>query len=166
MPSWPWRRAKASAMWLRCSLSVSKPCVITAISISARAWPAWYTKLRQGSPRKLTKTPRQQLAAWSKASPQEAGYTSGCWTTPMMQDLIQRHFGVAYSLSEHARTPSLTRWRCAPPPAGHTQGRYGMPESAYQEGDATCPPTYDRPALAPGGGRYHGHRLVAGPREH
>jgi transposase len=49
-----------------------------------------------GRPSKRTKTQRQQLAAWSKASPQEAGYTSGCWNTPMMQDLIQRHFGVAY----------------------------------------------------------------------
>ena len=49
-----------------------------------------------GRPSKLTKTQRQQLAAWIKASPQEAGYTSGCWNTPMIQDLIQRHFGVAY----------------------------------------------------------------------
>jgi transposase len=49
-----------------------------------------------GRPSTLTKTQRQQLAEWIKASPQEAGYTSGCWNTPMMQDLIQRHFGVAY----------------------------------------------------------------------
>jgi transposase len=49
-----------------------------------------------GRPNKLTKTQRQQLAEWIKASPQEAGYTSGCWNTPMIQDLIQRHFGVAY----------------------------------------------------------------------
>jgi transposase len=49
-----------------------------------------------GRPSKLTKTQRQQLAQWIKASPQDAGYTSGCWNTPMIQDLIQRHFGVAY----------------------------------------------------------------------
>src|SRR5919205_3723092 len=49
-----------------------------------------------GRPSKRTKTQRQQLAAWSKASPHEAGYTSGCWNTPMIQDLIQRHFGVEY----------------------------------------------------------------------
>jgi transposase len=49
-----------------------------------------------GRPSKLTKTQRQQLAERIKASPQEAGYTSGCWNTPMIQDLIQRHFGVAY----------------------------------------------------------------------
>jgi transposase len=47
-----------------------------------------------GRPRKLTKTQRHQLAEWLKASPQAAGYTSGCWNTPMIQDLIQRQFGV------------------------------------------------------------------------
>ena len=49
-----------------------------------------------GRPSKLTKTQRQQLAQWIKASPQDAGYTSGCWNTPMIQDLIQCHFGVVY----------------------------------------------------------------------
>jgi transposase len=49
-----------------------------------------------GRPSKLTKTQRQQLAKWIEASPQDSGYTSGCWNTPMIQDLIQHHFGVEY----------------------------------------------------------------------
>src|SRR5918992_3068127 len=49
-----------------------------------------------GRPSKLTQTQRQQLAQWLKASPQDSGYTSGCWNTPMIQDLIARHFGVVY----------------------------------------------------------------------
>jgi transposase len=49
-----------------------------------------------GRPSKLTKTQRKQLGEWIKASPQDSGYTSGCWNTPMIQDLIQRHFGVEY----------------------------------------------------------------------
>lgn len=49
-----------------------------------------------GRPSKRTHTQRPQLAQWSKASPQASGYTSGCWNTPMVQDLIQRHFGVVY----------------------------------------------------------------------
>src|SRR5919206_701101 len=53
-------------------------------------------KAPPGRPSKLTKTQRQQLAEWIKASPQGSGYTSGCWNTPMIQDLIQRHFGVVY----------------------------------------------------------------------
>ena len=49
-----------------------------------------------GRPSKLTTTQRRQLAEWIKASPHDVGYTSGCWNTPLVQDLIQRHFGVAY----------------------------------------------------------------------
>jgi transposase len=49
-----------------------------------------------GRPSKLTKTQRRALAALIKAGPQAAGYTSGCWNTPMIQDLIQTRFGVAY----------------------------------------------------------------------
>jgi transposase len=49
-----------------------------------------------GRPSKLTKTQRRELAELIKASPQAAGYTSGCWNTPMVQDLLQRRFGVAY----------------------------------------------------------------------
>jgi transposase len=47
-----------------------------------------------GRPSKLTKTQRKELAALIKAGPQTAGYTSGGWNTPMIQDLIERRFGV------------------------------------------------------------------------
>jgi transposase len=53
-------------------------------------------KRSPGRPSKLTKTQRRELAALIKAGPQAAGYTSGCWNTPMMQDLIQTRFGVLY----------------------------------------------------------------------
>jgi transposase len=49
-----------------------------------------------GRPSKLTKTQRQELTALIKAGPQASGYTSGCWSATMLQDLIQRHFGVEY----------------------------------------------------------------------
>ena len=54
-------------------------------------------KAPPGRPSKLTKTHRQSLAEWIKASPQDSGYTSGCWNTPMIQDLVWRHFGVEYN---------------------------------------------------------------------
>jgi len=53
-------------------------------------------KAPPGRPSKLTQTQRQQLAEWIKARPQDCGYTSGCWNTPMSQDLIERRFGVTY----------------------------------------------------------------------
>ena len=49
-----------------------------------------------GRPSKLTKTQRKELTDLIKAGPQASGYTSGCWNTPMMQDLIERRFGVTY----------------------------------------------------------------------
>lgn len=49
-----------------------------------------------GRPSRLTKTQRKELAELIKASPQASGYTSGCWNTPMIQDLIHRCFGVTY----------------------------------------------------------------------
>jgi transposase len=49
-----------------------------------------------GRPTKLTKTQRQELAALITAGPQAAGYMSGCWQATMIQDLIQRRFGVEY----------------------------------------------------------------------
>jgi transposase len=48
-----------------------------------------------GRPRKLTPSQRQELAHLIKAGPQAAGYPSGCWNTPMMQDLSQNRFGVS-----------------------------------------------------------------------
>ena len=49
-----------------------------------------------GRPRKLTKAQRRELTDVIKAGPQAAGYTSGCWNTPMIQDLLQNRFGVSY----------------------------------------------------------------------
>jgi transposase len=49
-----------------------------------------------GRPSKLTKAQRRELADVIKAGSQAAGYPSGCWNTPMIQDLIQSRFGVSY----------------------------------------------------------------------
>jgi transposase len=49
-----------------------------------------------GRPSKLTKSQRRELADLIKAGPPAAGYTSGCWHTPMIQDLIHSRFGVSY----------------------------------------------------------------------
>jgi len=54
------------------------------------------SKRPPGRPSKLTKTQRRELAELIKAGPQAAGYTSGGWNTPMMQDLIQTRFGISY----------------------------------------------------------------------
>jgi transposase len=59
-----------------------------------------------GRPNKLTKTQRKELAQVIKDTPQAAGYTAGGWNTPMIQDLIQRRFGVVY----HPHYLAPLRW--------------------------------------------------------
>jgi len=53
-------------------------------------------KRPSGCPPKLTKTQRKELADLITAGPEAAGYTSACWTTPVICDLILTRFGVAY----------------------------------------------------------------------
>jgi len=50
-----------------------------------------------GRPPKLTKTQRKELAEWIDAGPEQAGYDCGCWDTSLIQDLIQKRFGVEYT---------------------------------------------------------------------
>jgi transposase len=52
-------------------------------------------KRPSGWPSKLTKTQRHELAEWINAGPQAAGDASGCGSTPMIQDLSHRRFGVS-----------------------------------------------------------------------
>jgi transposase len=51
-----------------------------------------------GRPAKLTKPQKQRLCALVAAGPEAAGYPTGCWNSAVIQDLIQREFGVLYNV--------------------------------------------------------------------
>jgi len=51
-----------------------------------------------GRPAKLTPTQKRCLHARVSAGPEAAGYATGCWNSALVQDLIQREFGVLYSI--------------------------------------------------------------------
>src|SRR5215212_2880144 len=51
-----------------------------------------------GRPARLTKSQKQRLYALVSAGPEAAGYPTGCWNSAVIQDLIQREFGVLYSV--------------------------------------------------------------------
>ncbi len=51
-----------------------------------------------GRPAKLTPSQKQRLRALVLAGPEAAGYPTGCWNSALVQDLIQREFGVLYSV--------------------------------------------------------------------
>jgi transposase len=46
---------------------------------------------------RLTKAQKQRLSALVQAGPQAAGFAMGCWTSLLIQQLIQREFGVLYN---------------------------------------------------------------------
>jgi len=50
-----------------------------------------------GRPAKLTPTQKQRLHALVGAGPAAAGYPTGCWNSAVVQDMIEREFGVLYS---------------------------------------------------------------------
>lgn len=51
---------------------------------------------RGGRPSKLSKTQKSRLRALLKAGPLAAGFSSACWNAAMIQERIQREFGVLY----------------------------------------------------------------------
>lgn len=52
---------------------------------------------RKGRPPKLSTAQRAALKSVVLAGPEAAGYSSACWTSGMITDLIQRQFGVDYA---------------------------------------------------------------------
>ena len=53
---------------------------------------------RGGRPRKLTKSQRERLAGIIEAGPEAAGFPTGCWHALLIQQVIQREFGVTYNV--------------------------------------------------------------------
>jgi transposase len=53
---------------------------------------------RGGRPPKLTKAQRHRLAAIIEAGPEAAGFPTGCWHALLIQQVVQREFGVSYNV--------------------------------------------------------------------
>jgi transposase len=53
---------------------------------------------RGGRPPKLTAVQRERLAALIEAGPEAAGFPTGCWHALLIQQVIQREFGVSYNV--------------------------------------------------------------------
>jgi transposase len=51
-----------------------------------------------GRPSKLVKSQRKELAAMIEKGPEAAGFSGGCWRSPMIQALIEEKFGALYSV--------------------------------------------------------------------
>jgi len=55
-------------------------------------------KKNPGRPSKLTKTQKKELCKIIDDGPQKAGFSSACWRSPMIQEVIKDRFNVKYSV--------------------------------------------------------------------
>ncbi len=95
---------------LRISHHESAAVISRELDCSASSVYDWFKKLvyegvdrlevrwRGGRPSKLSKTQKGRLRALIKAGPLAAGFRSACWNAAMIQELIQREFGVLYNV--------------------------------------------------------------------
>ena len=86
------------------------PAVAAGVGVSPASVYVWLKALlldgvaglrvrwRGGRPAKLTPTQRERLAAILTAGPEAAGFPTGCWHALLIQQVIQREFGVRYNV--------------------------------------------------------------------
>lgn len=63
----------------------------------AYRWDSLEYEKAPGRPPRLTKSQKRKLSEWIEAGPEACGYTSGCWTSVLIQDLIYQKFHVLYN---------------------------------------------------------------------
>lgn len=63
----------------------------------AYGWDSLEYEKAPGRPPRLTKSQKRKLSEWIEAGPETCGYTSGCWTSVLIQDLIYQKFHVLYN---------------------------------------------------------------------
>ncbi len=62
-------------------------------------WASLRQRTSPGRPPKLTPSQKARLKEVITAGPEAAGYPTGCWNSALVQDLIEREFGVLYSVT-------------------------------------------------------------------
>lgn len=68
------------------------------VSFLAKGLASLVYRRPPGRPARLTPTQRKQLGELIDAGPEAAGYDCGCWSSALLQDLVERHFGVSYDV--------------------------------------------------------------------
>jgi transposase len=59
-------------------------------------WASLRRRVSPGRPPKLSPSQKQRLKEVITAGPEAAGYPTGCWNAALVQNLIEREFGVLY----------------------------------------------------------------------
>lgn len=67
------------------------------VAFLTTSWDSLEYGVAPGRPPRLTKTQKRDLYEWVRQGPEACGFSSGCWSTVMIQALIQQKFGVLYN---------------------------------------------------------------------
>jgi transposase len=62
-----------------------------------KSWDSLVYRVASGRPPRLTKAEKQELYEAVKAGPEACGFSSGCWTSVLIQEWIEKKFGVHYN---------------------------------------------------------------------
>lgn len=62
-----------------------------------KGWDSLVYGFAPGRPARLTKTQKGELYAYIQQGPEACGFSCGCWTTVMIQELIHQKFSVLYN---------------------------------------------------------------------
>ena len=62
-----------------------------------QSWDSLNYSFAPGRPPRLTKTQKQELSEAVKAGPEACGFSTGCWSSVLIQKLIHQKFGVHYN---------------------------------------------------------------------
>jgi transposase len=63
-----------------------------------RRWSSLASSKPSGRPARLTPRQKWRLKTMLQAGPEHAGFSTGCWNSALVQTLIEREFGVCYSV--------------------------------------------------------------------
>jgi len=62
-----------------------------------KGWESLVYTIAPGRPPRLTKAQKQELYEAVKAGPEAYGFSTGCWSSVLIQELIEQKFGVHYN---------------------------------------------------------------------
>lgn len=98
-----WRRARGVLGYIEGRTAAAMAAELGVSRVTVGRWLQWYeadalnglvTVKAPGRPRHLNDEQRAEIATMIDAGPQEAGFSSGVWTGPMIGNMIQNAFGV------------------------------------------------------------------------
>ena len=79
-------------------LSITRQSIYTWLrNLMTTGLEGLYSRKSPGRPARLTQSQKRELVTLIKAGPQAAGFTSACWAAVLVQQLIEREFGVLYN---------------------------------------------------------------------